>query len=122
MSRSQSNPETRAAPIGRRRNAVESLKQQHAALEEENRELRRVAEHRSVSLAQLTHELRTPLTAILGFAEILLTQEELTKAQRNFCERIQSSAHQLHKKLNQLSEVSRIEAVQSELPAEPVFV
>jgi signal transduction histidine kinase len=94
------------------------VKQQHAALEEENRELRSVAEHRSVSLAQLTHELRTPLTAILGFAEILLTQEELTKAQRNFCERIQSSAHQLYKKLNQLSELSRIEPAQSELSAE----
>lgn len=61
-------------------------------------------------MAHLAHELRTPLTSILGFSEILLSQEELTAAQRNFCERIQNSAQQLQRMLDDLAELSRTEA------------
>jgi signal transduction histidine kinase len=89
-----------------------------AALEDENRKLKQVAEYRSAFLARLAHELRTPLTSILGFSEILLSQEELSEAQRGFCERIQNSAHQLQGSLNQLSDLSRLEAGQSELHSE----
>jgi signal transduction histidine kinase len=60
-------------------------------------------------MAHLAHELRTPLTSILGFSEIMLSQEELSDAQRNFCERIQNSAHQLQQTLNELAELSRTE-------------
>src|SRR5260370_42680232 len=94
------------------------LQRQNAVLEEQNRKLQQVAEYRSVFLASLSHELRTPLTSILGFSEILLIQEELTEAQRGFCERIQNSAQQLQGSLNQLSDLSRLEAGQSELQRE----
>jgi len=85
----------------------EALDERIAALESENLNLRNLAEHHSASISHLTHELRTPLTSILGFAEIMLSQEKLTDAQRNFCERIQNSAQQLQRSLNQLSELSR---------------
>jgi signal transduction histidine kinase len=85
----------------------EALDERIAALESENLTLRSLAEHHSASISHLTHELRTPLTSILGFAEIMLGQEKLTDAQRNFCERIENSAKQLQRTLNQLSEVSR---------------
>jgi signal transduction histidine kinase len=85
----------------------EALDQRIATLESENLKLRGLAEHHSASISHLTHELRTPLTSILGFAEIMLSQEKLTDAQRNFCERIQNSAQQLQRSLNQLSEISR---------------
>jgi signal transduction histidine kinase len=98
--------------------AFADLQGQKVALEEQNRKLREVAEYRSAFLARLSHELRTPLTSILGFSEILLTQEELTEAQRSFCERIQNSARQLQASLNQLSDLSRLEAGQSELQCE----
>src|SRR5258706_7459508 len=94
------------------------LQGQEVDLEEQNRKLQQVAEYRSAFLARLSHELRTPLTSILGFSEILLTQEELTAAQRGFCERIQNSAQQLQGSLNQLSDLSRLEAGQSELQRE----
>ena len=94
------------------------LQGQKVGLEEQNRKLQQVAEYRSAFLARLSHELRTPLTSILGFSEILLTQEELTAAQRSFCERIQNSARQLQASLNQLSDLSRLEAGQSELQRE----
>jgi signal transduction histidine kinase len=85
----------------------EALDERIAALESENLKLRGLAEHHSASISHLIHELRTPLTSILGFAEIMLSQEKLTDAQRNFCERIENSAKQLQRTLNQLSEVSR---------------
>ncbi|MBD0373372.1 MAG: HAMP domain-containing histidine kinase [Pyrinomonadaceae bacterium] len=84
-------------------------------LEEANRELRRVSHYRSLFLARMSHELRTPLTSILGFSEILLDHESLTDSQRRFCEKIQSSGHQLQSSLNQLVDLSRLEAGQTEL-------
>ncbi len=86
---------------------VEALEQRIQELESQNLKLRNLAEHHSASISHLAHELRTPLTSILGFAEIMLSQEELSDAQRNFCERIQNSAQQLQRSLNQLSELSR---------------
>ncbi len=98
--------------------SLADLKGEKVALEEQNFKLKQVAEYRSAFLARLSHELRSPLTSILGFSEILLTQEELTEAQRGFCERIQNSARQLQANLNQLSDLSRLEAGQSELQLE----
>ena len=98
--------------------SIDDLQRQAAALEEDNRKLKQVAEYRSAFLARLAHELRTPLTSILGFSEILLTHEDLTAAQRGFCERIQNSAQQLQSSLNQLSDLARLEAGQSELYVE----
>jgi signal transduction histidine kinase len=100
-----SDPSANDSPSSR---SVESLIR-------DNDELRRNSLYRSLFLSRLAHELRTPLTSILGFSEILITQEHLTDAQRSFCERIQSSAHQLQSSLNQLSDLSRLEAGQTEL-------
>jgi signal transduction histidine kinase len=61
-------------------------------------------------MAHFAHELRTPLTSILGFSEILLSQEKLTESQRNFCERIQNSAQQLQRTLEELAELARADA------------
>ena len=88
------------------------MKQEILDLEAEIRRLRVIAQHQTASMAQLVHELRTRLTSILGFAEILLTQEELTPAQRSFCERIQNSARQMQNDLSRLSEFARAEASQ----------
>ncbi len=98
--------------------AAGELPREGAVLEQEIRRLQQMAEARSAFLARLAHELRTPLTAILGFSEILLNQEELSEAQRGFCERIQNSAHQLQTSLDQLSDLSRLEAGRSELQRE----
>ena len=101
-----------------RDSSLTKLRRQKSELEEENRKLKEMAEYRSAFLARLAHELRTPLTSILGFSEILLSQEQLTEAQRGFCERIQNSAQQLQASLNQLSDLSRLEAGQSDLQPE----
>lgn len=94
---------------------IDELKKRTAELEEANRELRRVSHYRSLFLARMSHELRTPLTSILGFSEILLDQEELTATQRRFCQKVQDSGFQLQASLNQLVDLSRIEAGQTEV-------
>jgi signal transduction histidine kinase len=94
---------------------IRELRKRTAELEEANRELRRVSHYRSLFLARMSHELRTPLTSILGFSEILLDQEELTDVQRRFCQKVQDSGFQLQASLNQLVDLSRIEAGETEV-------
>ncbi len=94
---------------------IDELRKRTEELEEANRELRRVSHYRSLFLARMSHELRTPLTSILGFSEILLDQEELTDTQRRFCQKVQDSGFQLQASLNQLVDLSRIEAGQTEV-------
>src|SRR5690348_9964778 len=94
---------------------IRELKQRTAELERANCELRRVSHYRSLFLARMSHELRTPLTSILGFTEILLEQEELTESQHRYCQKIQDSGHQLQASLDQLVDLSRVEAGQTEL-------
>jgi signal transduction histidine kinase len=88
---------------------VKSLEETNAELQERIRKLHALKELRAASIAHLAHELRTPLTSILGFSEIMLSQEKLTANQRNFCQRIQNSANQLQRTLSQLSELSRMD-------------
>jgi len=92
------------------------------SLQNEIQQLRRTGQYRSLFLSRLAHELRTPLTSILGFSEIMLSQEKLTEAQRGFCERIQSSAQQLQASLNQLSDLARLESGQTQLASEEISI
>jgi signal transduction histidine kinase len=94
---------------------VEELRERGVALEQANCELQRVARYRSLFLARMSHELRTPLTAILGFSEILLDHENLTKPQQRYCEKIQASGLKLQSSVKQLVDLSRLEAGQTEL-------
>ena len=94
---------------------IEQLKLRKVELEEANRELRHVSHYRSLFLARMSHELRTPLTSILGFTEIMIDQEKLTEAQLRFCTKIQNSGMQLLTSLNQLVDLSRLEAGPAEL-------
>ena len=103
-----------------RSDSVVATKADIESLQNQIRELQQTTKYRSLFLARLAHELRTPLTSILGFSEILLSQEKLTDAQRGFCERIQSSAHQLQSSLNQLSDLARLEAGQTKLSEEKI--
>lgn len=94
---------------------IAQLQLRTVELEEANRELKHVSHYRSLFLARMSHELRTPLTSILGFTEILLDQEKLTEAQQRFCQKIQNSGMQLLTSLNQLVDISRLEAGPAEV-------
>jgi signal transduction histidine kinase len=94
---------------------IDELQVRTVELEEANRELRHVSHYRSLFLARMSHELRTPLTSILGFTEIMLDQEKLTEPQQRFCQKIQNSGMQLLTSLNQLVDLSRLEAGPAEM-------
>ena len=65
---------------------------------------------KSTFLASMSHELRTPLHAILGFAELLGLEESLTDCQRESVEIINTSGEHLLALINDVLEVSKIEA------------
>src|SRR2546430_11454332 len=123
MGRSRSNAVGHAAENDARvidAASMDGLRQRVATLEEEKQKLQQLVEYRSMFLSRLAHELRTPLTSILGFSEILISQERLTETQRSFCERIQNSAQQLQLTLNQLADLARLESGRSKLRREEI--
>jgi signal transduction histidine kinase/DNA-binding response OmpR family regulator len=94
-----------------RRHLIVQLKEANVQLHEANR-------HKSVFLASMSHELRTPLNAILGFSELLLdaTNGQFTPATRKrFLEQIHSSGKHLLGLINDILDLSKIEAGQMEL-------
>jgi signal transduction histidine kinase/CheY-like chemotaxis protein len=67
---------------------------------------------KSVFLANMSHELRTPLTAILGYAQLLQRVPSLQPEHQKHLETINSSSEQLLALINDVLEISRIEAKQ----------
>jgi signal transduction histidine kinase/ActR/RegA family two-component response regulator len=91
------------------------------ALVQVNEELRRLDELKSEFLAMVSHELRTPLTAIIGYSRLLMRQVygPLTPRQLEQQEAIFRSAQRLTDLINDLLDVSRLEAGRIELQPRP---
>jgi signal transduction histidine kinase/DNA-binding response OmpR family regulator len=94
-------------------------------LKETNAELLDADHHKTVFLANMSHELRTPLNAILGFSELLIdsTNGQFPDATRTrFLEQIHSSGKHLLGLINDILDLSKIEAGQMELHLQMVSV
>ncbi len=74
---------------------------------------------KSEFLSNMSHELRTPLNAILGYAQILKRHDNLTQSQKQQLDIMHSSGEHLLTLINDLLDVSRIEARKMELQAAP---
>ncbi len=90
-------------------------------------EARRRAEGANIAksqfLAQMSHELRTPLNAILGFSEVMKTEvfgPHQVPAYKEYSGDIHSSGQHLLNLINEILDLSRIEAGRYELNEEPV--
>ena len=73
-------------------------------------------------LSNISHELRTPLNSILGFTDLLLTEDlgaPLSEQQRDFLETVARNGRQLLQLINELLDLQRIAAGQMELRPEP---
>src|SRR5437764_4000794 len=91
------------------------------ALREARKEADRANHAKSEFLSRMSHELRTPLNAILGFGQ-LLERQNPTKPQRARVEHIMSAGRHLLKLINEVLDISRIEAGHLQLSVEPVAV
>jgi signal transduction histidine kinase/CheY-like chemotaxis protein len=86
-------------------------------LEERSAELEVVSRHKSEFLASMSHELRTPLNAVLGFSEVLLEQMfgTINERQEEYLRDIHGSGKHLLELLNEILDLSKVEAGRMEL-------
>jgi len=73
-------------------------------------------------LANMSHELRTPLNGILGYTQILLRDNALTETQKNALSVMHRSGEHLLLLINDILDLSKIEAQKMELHPEVVFL
>lgn len=92
-----------------------------AALRDAKEEADRANRAKSEFLSRMSHELRTPLNAILGFGQ-LLERQNPTEQQRSRVEHIISAGRHLLNLINEVLDISRIEAGHLQLSVEPVAV
>jgi signal transduction histidine kinase/CheY-like chemotaxis protein/ligand-binding sensor domain-containing protein len=76
---------------------------------------------KSEFLANMSHEIRTPMNAILGFSELLRTQMAASR-ERQYLDAISSSGRTLLALINDILDLSKIEAGKLELQYEPLSV
>lgn len=95
----------------------DELKQSHQELKRKNRMLDISNRHKINFLSSMSHELRTPLNAVLGYSEVLLEgmMGDLNKKQKEYCREIYDSGAYLLIIINDLLDLSKIEAGKLEL-------
>ena len=91
-------------------------------LEEQNREIQENTRRKSDFLARMSHDLRTPMNAIIGYTRLLLrkAQDKLDERQLRNLENIDTSAHNLLNLINEILDLSRVEAGRIEVQPQPV--
>jgi len=97
-----------------------ALLERNVALEKANRNLDEANRAKSAFLANMSHELRTPLNAIIGFSEILEDQNfgPLNDKQLKYTRNVMSSGKHLLTMINDILDLSKIEAGKLELRRE----
>ena len=93
------------------------LRQALAELSRKGRQLEVASEHKSEFLANMSHELRTPLNAIIGFSQVLRKRMfgEINAKQEEYLDDILSSGNHLLSLINDVLDLSKVEAGQVEL-------
>lgn len=102
----------------------EELQAAKEDLEQKARELEQSSTYKSEFLANMSHELRTPLNSILLLSEMMLDDQEhgLSEEQKEFSKVIHSSGQDLLNLINDILDLSKVEAGKLEVSFEEVFL
>ncbi len=98
-----------------RRHLEQLVEERTQTLEDLNTQLQQASRHKDEFLANMSHELRTPLNAILGYAQILKDERDLSERHLHGLEIIRSSGQHLLTLINEILDLSKIEAGHFEL-------
>jgi signal transduction histidine kinase len=90
-------------------------------IEDKSRQIEAANRHKSEFLANMSHELRTPLNAIIGFSEVLQERlfGELNEKQAEYTDDILTSGRHLLSLINEILDLSKVEAGRMELETFP---
>lgn len=100
------------------------IREQKLELEVLNAQLEAVSTAKSKFLANVSHEVRTPINAIIGYSEMLEdpSYSSLTEKQVSYVQNISASARHLRELINDILDLSKVEAGKIELRFEPFLV
>jgi PAS domain S-box-containing protein len=106
--------------VTERKRMEEELKENVGRLEQANARLREMDQLKSVFLASMSHELRTPLNSIIGFTGVILMgiAGVINEEQRKQLTMVRTSASHLLDLINDVLDISKIEANKVELAVE----
>jgi len=117
-----------ARDVTERKIAESALAQKQIILEEQKKqmeELKSIAEKANTAksdfLSNMSHEIRTPLNAIVGFSELAL-KTNLTEKQYNYISKSVASSKTLLMLINDILDLSKVEADKLELEAKPFSI
>ena len=93
-------------------------------LQDRSRQLEIASRHKSEFLASMSHELRTPLNAVIGFSDVLLERMfgDLNDRQDEYIRDIRHSGRHLLELINEILDLSKVEAGRMELELAPVSI
>ena len=112
-------PDSAAAGVVINSRDVTGRKEAEVVLERARQAAERANRAKSEFLSRMSHELRTPMNSILGFAQ-LLGRKELVPDQRRSVDHIMKAGEHLLNLINEILDISRIEANRHQLSLEPV--
>jgi len=93
-----------------RRRLEEELRRKNDQLEQQNRAMQEANRLKTEFVSMVSHELRTPLTSIHGYADLLLEDQQMTGQGRESLTIVKKNADRLLGLINDLLDLSRIEA------------
>lgn len=97
------------------RNEIDEHKRAQEALEIAMAQVEAANQAKSAFLANMSHEIRTPLNAILGYTQIMQRSPELPERMVDAVQTIDSSGHHLLALINEILDISKIEAGRMEI-------